>query len=312
MKKVLGIAVIFCALQGFAQQLPVYSLYGLNPFVVNPAFAGSEYYWDFTVQHRSQWLGFENGPSTQLLSTHSRVDGTPSGFGGHFYNDRNGILGNFGASLAYAYHVELSESMQLSFGASASYTQYRLLADRVQLYHSTDNLIPGATGKDGAFNANFGTLLYADNFYFGLSALNLLSPKLDYASGANTPIERHYYLQTGGWIPVATNGSIQPALIVDYLKGNPIGINAQVVYEYVDIVKGGIGYRWKDAISLIAGVKIYDELYLNYAYDLGISKISSAHSGSHEIMLTYKFYYNPIHKNSKARYNIGKVKKRAD
>lgn len=312
MKKLITISLLCCCLNGFAQQLPVYSLYNINKYVLNPAFAGSEYYWDFTLQHRSQWVGYDNGPSTQLFSSHSRIDGTPSGFGGHFYNDRNGVLGNMGVNLSYAYHVDLSDDFELSFGLAGSYTQYKLFGDRVTLNSPTDNLVQSSKAKDGTFNAHFGTLLYADNFYFGLSALNLLSPKIEYFNGSSTPLSMHYYMQTGGWIPIGSNNSIQPALIVDYLPGNPLGINAQVTYEYVNLVKGGIGYRWKDAITFIAGVKVYDELYLNYAYDLGISKLSSAHSGSHEIMLVYNFYYNPIHKNSKARYNFSKIKKRVD
>jgi len=295
-----------------AQQLPVFSLYNSNKYLLNPAFAGAEYYWDFTLQNRSQWLGFDNGPSTQLFSTHSRIDGTSSGFGGYFYNDRNGVLGNMGASGSYAYHLDVSDKFEPSFGLSASYTQYKLFGDRVRLNSNSDNLIQSSKGKAGAFNTSFGTVFYSDNFYVGLSALNLLSPKIDYFSGTTTPLKQHYYLQTGGWIAISTNGSVQPAATINYIQGNPIGIEIQTVYEYVDIVKGGIGYRWKDAVSFLIGARLYDGLYLNYAYDLGISRLSSGHSGSHEIMLSYNFYYNPIYKNNKAKYNIGKFKKRAD
>jgi type IX secretion system PorP/SprF family membrane protein len=296
---------------GYSQQLPTYSLYGMNKYILNPAFAGSNYYWDFSLMHRSQWVGFDNGPSTQLFSSHSRIDGTASGFGGHFYNDRNGVLGNMGAHLSYSYHADLSDEFELSFGFSASYTQYRLSGDKVTLNSTTDNLIQTSKGTSGEFNGHFGTAIYGDNFYFGISALNLISPKMDYFNGATTPLQRHYYMQTGGWVPISANGSLQPSVIVDYLPGNPIGIAGNVSYEYVDIVKGGIGYRWKDAITFNIGCKIFEELYLNYAYDIGISQLSSAHSGSHEVLLTYNFYYNPIYQNNKARYNL-KFSKRAD
>jgi len=312
MKIIIYIVLIGFCFNGMAQQLPVFSLYNSNPYVLNPAFAGSEHYWDLTLQHRSQWVGYDNGPSTQLFSSHSRIDGSSSGFGGYFYNDRNGVLGNLGFSGSYAYHLELGEEFQLSFGLAASFTQYKLLGNKVTLNSPTDNLIDASKGKAGAFNTSFGSLFYSENFYFGLSALNLFSPKIDYFSGTTTPLKTHFYMQTGGLIPISANGSIQPAATVNYLSGNPIGIEMQAAYEYVDIIKGGIGYRWKDAISFLFGARLFDGLYLNYAYDLGVSKISKGHSGSHEIMLSYNFYYNPIYKNNKARYNFGRIKRRPD
>ena len=297
---------------GVGQQLPVYSLFGANKYALNPAFAGSEYYWDFAILHRSQWVGFDNGPSTQLFSSHSRIDGTASGFGATIYNDRNGVIGNMGVSLGYAYHVDLSDEFELSFGLNGSYTQYKLFGDRVLLHSNSDNLLNQHRGTSGEFNASFGTLLYADNFYFGVSALNLFSPKIDYFNGASTPLQRHYYLQTGGRVQITSNGAISADILCDYLANNPFQVDFRFNYEYVDIFKIGAGYRLADSFVLTAGFKMIEELYLNYAYDMGISKLNSAHSGSHEVLLSYHFYYNPIYKNSKARYNFKRIKKRGD
>jgi type IX secretion system PorP/SprF family membrane protein len=313
MKQLVFISLLVCSyLTGAGQQLPVYSLYDVNKYISNPAFAGSEYYWDFTLQNRSQWVGFDNGPSTQLFSSHSRIEGTASGFGATFYNDRNGVLGNMGVSLGYAYHLNLSDNFELSFGLNGSYTQYKLYGDRVLLHNVSDNLIEQLKGKSGEFNTSFGTLLYSENFYFGLSTLNLLSPKIDYFNGASTPLQVHYYLQTGGRIPISSNGAITASLLCDYLLNNPFQADMRIGYEYVDIFKIGAGYRWGDAFIVTAGIKIVEELYLNYAYDMGVSPLNSAHSGSHEVVLAYHFYYNPIYKNSKARYNFKRIKKRAD
>lgn len=312
MRQLLCILGLMFGLHGYGQQLPVYSLYDVNKYLLNPAFAGSEYYWEFALQHRSQWVGFTNGPSTQLFSTHSRIDGTSSGIGANFYNDKTGVLGNTGANLSYAYHADLSESFEVSFGVNASYTQYKLFGNEVLLHNTTDNLIEQSKGKSGIFNASFGTVLYSDNFYFGVSALNLLSPKLNYYNGATTPVTTHYYLQTGGTVPIGTNSTVSSSLIFNYISTNPSQVDFRVSYEYIDVFRIGAGYRWKDAIILSARIKIIDELYLDYAYDMGISQLNTAHNGSHEVLLSYHFYYNPIYQNSKAKYNFKRIKKRAD
>lgn len=95
--------------QSFAQQLPVYSSFNINNYLLNPAVAGTESYIDFTLQHRMQWVGFDHKPSTQIFSAHSRLDQRASAFGGYFYNDRSGVLGNLGFSGSYAYHLQLND-----------------------------------------------------------------------------------------------------------------------------------------------------------------------------------------------------------
>ena len=206
----------------------------------------------------------------------------------------------------------MSDIFEISFGLNGSFTQYKLFGDDLLLHSATDKLLEQTKGKAGIINASFGTVLYADNFYFGLSALNLLSPKLIYYNGASTPLTTHYYLQTGGSIQVGTNSSLSPSLIFNYVSNNPSQVNLRLSYEYIDVFRIAAGYRWKDAFIFCARMKIIDELYLDYAYDMGISQLNSAHTGSHEVLLSYHFYYNTIYKNSKAKYNFKRIKKRAD
>ena len=43
--------------EGFSQQLPLYSQYMMNKFLLNPAVAGSEGYTAFNITAREQWIG---------------------------------------------------------------------------------------------------------------------------------------------------------------------------------------------------------------------------------------------------------------
>jgi type IX secretion system PorP/SprF family membrane protein len=56
-----------------AQQLPQYSQYMMNKFLINPAVAGSEGYTAFNLTAREQWIGFEDSPRTYALSAQTRV-----------------------------------------------------------------------------------------------------------------------------------------------------------------------------------------------------------------------------------------------
>ncbi len=60
-------------LRGFGQQLPVYSQYMMNKFLINPAVAGSEGYTAFNLTSRKQWLGIKDAPLTFAASGQTRL-----------------------------------------------------------------------------------------------------------------------------------------------------------------------------------------------------------------------------------------------
>jgi hypothetical protein len=49
----------------------------------------------------------------------------------------------------------------------------------------------------------------------------------------------------------------------------------------------GLAYRHLDAIIFKAGIRLSEYIRLNYAYDLGISRIANYNSGTHEISLQF-------------------------
>ena len=50
------------ALMTSAQQRPYYTQYIMNNFMINPAVAGIENYWDVKASHRMQWVGLQDAP----------------------------------------------------------------------------------------------------------------------------------------------------------------------------------------------------------------------------------------------------------
>ena len=56
----------------FAQQLPLYSQYLYNKFLINPAVAGSDGYTSINLTAREQWVGISRAPQTYSLSIQTR------------------------------------------------------------------------------------------------------------------------------------------------------------------------------------------------------------------------------------------------
>ena len=65
-KLILGIALVASCV-AYGQQMPQFSQYLRNQYMVNPGAAGIYDFIDITVGGRMQWLGFDNAPISSYL-----------------------------------------------------------------------------------------------------------------------------------------------------------------------------------------------------------------------------------------------------
>ena len=79
----------FLSLSSIAQQLPQYSQYLLNKYVINPASAGTENYFLGQTNYRSQWDGIKDAPRTYILSVNGPLNDV-MGIGGYIFSDVTG------------------------------------------------------------------------------------------------------------------------------------------------------------------------------------------------------------------------------
>ena len=68
LKKCFACTLIFCSMVAMGQNAPAFRQFYFNPFLFNPAFAGSDGYTKVSVLYRKQWLGFNDAPTGSGLS----------------------------------------------------------------------------------------------------------------------------------------------------------------------------------------------------------------------------------------------------
>lgn len=73
--------------------------------------------------------------------------------------------------------------------------------------------------------------------------------------------------------------------------------------RYNKFLSGGVGYRWKDDVSIMVGAE-YKNFFLGYSYDYPLSAISKASSGSHEVFLQYNVKLDLSEKNKNKHKSI--------
>ena len=299
-----------------SQQIPLYSQYMMNRYLLNPAYAGSEGYTSYNLTARQQWLGFGNAktPSTQAISAQTRVLETsflskipffgqgrtrrrPSGrvgLGGYIFNDRNGVMNRTGIQGTYAYHISMDEA-QLSFGVSGTVYQFKIDDDNLILPDDDlgipDPLIDGRRNTLFVPDATAGIYYMNRNFYVGASGMNLFQSVLKFGSDqsySNYQLMRHYYFMTGYRYELDGDFALEPSLLLKSTERMNLQADINVKAYYQDDYWMGFSYRTGSALISMVGVKI-GNLYFGYAYDYSLREIQNLTYGSHEIMLGVRF-----------------------
>ncbi|GAB4279536.1 MAG: type IX secretion system membrane protein PorP/SprF [Marinilabiliales bacterium] len=273
----------------YSQQLPQLSQRIVNQMIFNPAATGINPSDEIMLQHRSQWLGFENAPMTQTLSYNGKLLDY-MGIGGSVTNDITGPTRRLCFQANYAYHVKF-ETITLSLGLSGTIMQYGIDGRNITLYDKTDPSIQEDI-SDRAWkpDASFGAYVYNDNFYVGLSFLQILPSKVklyndDYTG--EVPLVNHFYITSGYHIIIDDEFTLTPSFMFNSTFSSPsqLDINARV--DYQKKVFGAISYRYNDAIVLMAGITIKQQFNISYSYDIVTSSLRTYNSGSHEIVLSF-------------------------
>ena len=268
-----------------AQQEPLYTQYMHNAISVNPGYAGSREMLSVGVVYRTQWVGLAGAPNTQNFFVHTPIPNTNMGVGLSLVNDRIGPTNQQWLNLDYSYALKFKNNARLAFGmkASANRTDTRLTPLAVDQLND-----PSQTDIAGVWTPNFGAGAYysSDKWYAGLSVPRLV--KNDY--GDTRELEAlHYYLIGGYVFDLNPDLKLKTSLLSRVSKGTPFSADLNASFLLYKTLWLGVGHRWEESVSFLAGFQLQEKLYLGYSYDYQVGSLSSVRNGSHEIMLTYDF-----------------------
>jgi len=275
-----------------AQQLPQYSQYILNKYVINPASAGENDFFVGQTNYRAQWTGIKDAPNTYILSANGRLKNQNMGVGGYLFSDVTGPIKRNGANFSYAYHLKLTDDLKLSFAINAGILQYTVDGSEITFVDESDRIRSALPESSIYPDAGFSLYLYADNYFFGASSPQLLQNQLSFQHSLDDPKGRlinHYFITAGYTFNIDQNFSIEPSSLLKYVKPLPLQYEFSLRGIYRDMAWLGLSYRKDDAIVLMAGYTLQDNLTFGYAYDFIQSGLQKYSSGSHEIMLSFKF-----------------------
>ena len=279
MRKLLLVATIGMSSVVFGQQMPQFSQYHRNQYMVNPGAAGMYDFIDITLGGRMQWAGFENAPMSSYLYASStlkkkpkirynpalRTSGGPirnpeiktgnlkHALGGMLMVDQYGAFRQLKGALTYALHIPVSQDYNLSFGVNLGISNRTFLADRAQ---TLNMLEPGLgytdqTYDDYSANRSLNTMdlgaglyFYSKKLFVGLSADQLTKDLVSFGQGtANFDPNMHYNLTAGYKISLNDNLTLMPSVLVKYMLPAPVSLEGGLQLEYKEWLWFALSYR---------------------------------------------------------------------
>ena len=302
-----------------AQQQPYYTQYILNNFILNPALAGIENYWDLKVSYRNQWVGLDGAPTTLYLTINAPLGKTAydhetpvtvpdlqaknlgakqflmeytappahSGIGFTILNDKTGPLSRIAAYGSYAYHVPVGVKTSLSFGLSLGVQEVNVDVNAVN-FGQANPIDPAALGS-GYLNklepdVNAGLWLSNKSYFLGLSAQQIVPVPINSSNGTTT--SNGVTLLKGKLIPHTFLTAGYKILVSD-----DINILPSVMIRYVQPLPIGFDVNAK--------IQYQDLLWLgfSYRYNQGYAAMLGVNISS-TINLGYSYDYTTTQLNT--------------
>jgi type IX secretion system PorP/SprF family membrane protein len=318
--------LVIISLSGFAQQQPHYTQYILNPFIINPAMAGIENYWDVKASHRHQWTGLNGAPVTTYLTVHgplrksdypkASVTGmtppgenprgraywqeytTPpshAGVGLTILNDKTGPLNRFSISGTYAHHIPISARTSVAAGISVGAQSVTLDASILEFQQPGDPVVAlGEQLNKWRPEVNAGVLLYGAEYFIGAAVQNIIPQEIAYDNGKvvgdslyRGKLVPHLFFSGGYRLWVIDDLSVLPSVMVRLVTAAPLSFDLNSKFLYRDRLWVGGSYRINDGFAAMLGVNINASVNIGYSYDYTTSALNTVSRGTHEILIGF-------------------------
>jgi type IX secretion system PorP/SprF family membrane protein len=277
-----------------AQKAPISDQYILNPFTINPAFAGGRGAMNFAAFYRRQWVGITGAPETFTLTADGPFYNGKLGLGLSLVNDKIGVTKETSIKTNYAYNIKTGEgNLALGLGAGIITTNTAwsdlIVLDPGDEYYLIDSrvfVVP---------DFSFGMYFTYKDYFAGVSIPRLLGYRFDFDKNKYSlkvdPGQYYYLFNTGYLFEINPKTKFFPSAMISFSPGEKILYDINAHFNYIDRMWAGVSYRSNNSVAGLFQFAVNSQLKIAYSYYFDFSKIRTYSNGSHEVMLRYEFRY---------------------
>lgn len=314
----------------YAQQRPQYTQYVFNNYLLNPAVSGIENYVDTKFGYRNQWTGLSGAPTTSYFTINAPLgDASEMGGGGAespysrsytqnymaaephhgigfmMVADQAGPLNQTNIDATYAYHLGITDRLNVAVGVMAGVNRISLNTSQITLDNSLDPAITNNNNSQWKPDLGVGIWAYSGNYYIGASVQQLLKEPLYFGTNnvyTESTTVPHLFFTAGYKIFLTDEITMMPSVMVKVINPAPVSYDLNMKLAFGDRLWVGGSYRHDDSFSVMAGINVSSFINLGYSYDITTSTLSTVSNGTHEIVIGLML--NNVYKESSPQHSF--------
>jgi type IX secretion system PorP/SprF family membrane protein len=296
MKKYFLFLTVFISvtLPAWSQQVPILTQSQINPFLLNPAYAGTGDWASVFMHTRSMWTAMTDAPQQYFLTVDGALNNSKVGLGLMLHANVEPIIRNMGALLTYRYKIRLADHHFLSGGLSGGFVQNSLDFSKAVVANPEELADFRGDWSQFNFNVHIGLLYQFKYLDVGIAVKQLTNTPFTYE---NTTTEksfiyrlmRHYELSIAYHWKMNDYFALKPLFVAQSVEGMPFNFMFNFAGSYLDRYWVGGGYKLQSAYSILVGLAISDRLTLGYNCDIPATGFRSHFGVTHEVAIGYRF-----------------------
>jgi type IX secretion system PorP/SprF family membrane protein len=285
----------FSVFTATAQQAHILNQSLVNPYLLNPAYAGLNSYTQLFLTVRNQWHGMPGAPFFCSFSADGQLRSDKSGLGFILQNDRQPMIQNITGMLTYRHLVRINSNHSIRLALSGGLLHNSINLTGVDAASPGESTLMEKDNSRAAFDVNAGIIYRFKKLELGFASLQLSGTDYSYinsATGDGLTYRLIRYFNAGASYRFDTGKewSVIPSAILYSTHGMPAHTLASCKVEYMGDYWLAGSYRTGRSVAVSLGMVISGRLNVGYSFESAVSRYGSALGNTHEITVGIRLF----------------------
>jgi len=290
MRRLLWVVFVICSTAALGQDISNFTQFFINPYTLNPSYAGIEGRVALFGGYRKQWSSIDGAPTIANFSLHTPLSSRVN-FGMSLTSDKRGIAQVSAGMLTLGYAAIIDNTTSIRFGLSAGYGSNSVDLSNASSAVTSDPVLANLLTKNSFLIGNAGISFHKSTFHGGVTMPNIFQPvylsKDAFSVTAIKPFQSLVVHASNRFYFNKDQNVFEPYLIYRLNDGVPSQLEAAAVLHLQHLMWIGASYKQQFGISGLLGFKIQNQFAAGFSYSIKNSGPNQIPAPSYEIQLGY-------------------------